>query len=139
MKSFIFRGTLVYAGPKSEVAATLKEHPEIEAVYSLIKVNEGANAIGSLALDNDCSWRWYPTTSFSIEYKSHKYNHIVADIVRHIDSGGGPILIHCSKGIHRTCSAILNVFGHYDLSRNEAASLIMKCRPDVPWGKISIF
>jgi len=138
MIPFDYRGTIIYSGSKAALYSLLKGNSDLISVYTLIKSSEGSYALGNAVNDDGYDWNWYPLTSFTVEYSNKKYDQVVHELVKHIDNNSGPLALHCSKGIHRTCSTLLNLFRHYGMTREEATSYVMSVRPDVPWDNISI-
>jgi protein-tyrosine phosphatase len=104
-------------------------------IVTLLREDEGATKISSLAREAGLAWIWVPVPNG--KYPEGEVHERLAKALPELSAmldKGNSLMIHCSAGIHRTGTVAYGLLRWRGLNRRQALKVIGKIREDTAEG-----
>jgi predicted protein tyrosine phosphatase len=104
-------------------------------IVTLLREDEGAQAIGSLAREAGLAWVWVPVPNgkYPVGEVHERLVNALPELSALLDQGNS-LMIHCSAGIHRTGTVAYGLLRWRGLNRKQALKVIRQIREDTAEG-----
>lgn len=122
---------IIYFGPKPYVSDIDYLLFPVDKIVTLMSEREVKDDLLKAFVSSTYQWLHMPKKAFTIAWDNPDF-YVVASIIAKDLEKGTNVFVHCTQGIHRTSTTVLNVMRLFGYEKKEAADLYFSIRTDIP-------